>query len=209
MIETTKNKTIVKLEKQLFALKKKLAGARQKIGRRLVEDYKLSNSDSRTVRLSELFGNKNELIVIFNMGSSCPYCTLWADGFNGMLAHLENRAALVVASPDDPETQRKFAQSRGWGFRMISHQGTSFRKEMGFEDKKGNPWPGASTFQKDKKGRIYHIASAGFGPGDDYCSAWSLFDLLPGGAKGWGPKFGYHDTITANKQQQTLESATA
>ena len=191
MIQATKDKTISKLEKQLFALKKKLAAARHKTGQGLVEDCKLSNSDGSTVRLSELFANKNELIVIFNMGSECPYCTLWGDGFNGMLAHLENRAAVVVVSPDDPETQRKFARSRGWKFRMVSHQGTSFRKDMGFESKKGDPWPGAATFQKDKKGRILHVASAGFGPGDDYCSAWSLFDLLPGGAKGWNPKFHY------------------
>jgi len=192
MIQTAKDKTVAKLEKQLVDIKKKLAAARQKCGKREVEDYQLFDWNGGTVRLSELFANKQELILIYNMGKQCPYCTLWADGFNGMLAHLEDRAAFVVVSPDDPLTQQKFAQSRGWKFKMVSHQDTTFRKDMGFEDKKGGPQPGVSTFQKDKKGKITHVACASFGPGDDYCSLWSLFDLLPGGAKGWAAKFHYH-----------------
>ncbi|MGI9388028.1 MAG: DUF899 family protein, partial [Methyloligellaceae bacterium] len=43
-----------------------------------VDDYVFSKVDG-TVRLSELFGNKDDLFVIHNMGASCPYCTLWAD----------------------------------------------------------------------------------------------------------------------------------
>ena len=186
-----KDKTVAKLEKQLVDIKKKLAAARQKCGKRPVEDYQLFDWNGGTVRLSDLFANKSELIMIYNMGKQCPYCTLWADGFNGMLDHLEDRAAFVIVSPDDPMTQQKFAQSRGWKFKMVSHQDTSFRKDMGFEDKKGQPMPGVSTFVKDKKGKITHVACAGFGPGDEYCSLWSLFELLPGGAKNWGPRFHY------------------
>ena len=36
-------------------------------------------------RLSDLFGDADDLILIHNMGKGCPYCTLWADGFNGVL----------------------------------------------------------------------------------------------------------------------------
>jgi hypothetical protein len=43
---------------------------------------------------------------------------LWAGGFNGTFAHLSNRAAFVVASPDPPEKQRKFAESRHWTLAM-------------------------------------------------------------------------------------------
>jgi predicted dithiol-disulfide oxidoreductase (DUF899 family) len=32
-----------------------------------------------TVRLSELFAGKADLILIHNMGTTCPNCTLWAD----------------------------------------------------------------------------------------------------------------------------------
>src|SRR5205823_3815227 len=78
-----------------------------------VEDYRFATTDG-PVPLSALFGGKEYLFVIHNMGKSCPSCTMWADGFNGVLPHLESRATFVVSSPDDPETQRAFARERGW-----------------------------------------------------------------------------------------------
>lgn len=203
----TKDKTVDKLEKQLFALKKKLAAARYKAGKQPVNDYQLFGWNGMTVRLSELFGNKSELIIIHNMGRQCSHCTLWADAFNGMLGHLEDRAAFVVSSPDEHLVQRKFAESRNWKFRMVSDRDTAFRKDMGFVDKQGRPLPGVSTFQKDKKGRIIRIASADFGPGDDYCSIWSLFDLLPGGSKDWSPKFHYGGNTALNEWPRVPDAA--
>src|SRR5688500_19325814 len=79
-----------------------------------VEDYELIGSDDAPVRLSELFGEKDDLIDVHNMGKHCAYCTAWADGFNGVVQHLEDRAAFVVVSPDSPATQNEFAASRGW-----------------------------------------------------------------------------------------------
>lgn len=40
-------------------------------------------------------------------------------------------------------------------------------------------------------GSIVRTGRASFGPGDPFCAAWHLFDLLAGGAKGWSPKFSY------------------
>jgi predicted dithiol-disulfide oxidoreductase (DUF899 family) len=80
-----------------------------------VSDYTFATADG-TVRLSALFSGNRDLIVIHNMGTTCPYCTLWADGFNGISDHLASRAAFVVSSPDRPEVQKKFAAGRGWRF---------------------------------------------------------------------------------------------
>src|SRR5712671_3467501 len=63
-----------------------------------VRDYELSTPNG-IVRLSELLGDQRDLIVIHNMGVSCAYCTLWADGYNGIYDHLAARAAFVVSSP--------------------------------------------------------------------------------------------------------------
>lgn len=71
-----------------------------------------------TVRLSDLFGRHEDLMVVHNMGSSCPGCTLWADGYNGVHHHVVTRAAFVVSSPDPPDVQEAFAASRGWRFLM-------------------------------------------------------------------------------------------
>lgn len=73
------------------------------------------------VHLSALFGGYEDLIVVHNMGSSCAHCTLWADGYNGIHQHVITRAAFVVSSPDSPAVQQKFAEERGWKFRMVSH----------------------------------------------------------------------------------------
>jgi predicted dithiol-disulfide oxidoreductase (DUF899 family) len=184
-------KKINQAENDLMKRKANLAKLRRKLPLKEVEDFVLKGPKGKPVRLSSLFGAKNELIMVHNMGKGCSYCALWADGFNGTLKHLEDRAAFVVESPDSPEVQAKIKAKRKWQFRFLSSQGTSFRRQVGFESKSGDPWPGVSTFLRDKKGRIFQASSAGFGPGDNYCNVWDLLDLLPTGQAGWGPKFTY------------------
>jgi predicted dithiol-disulfide oxidoreductase (DUF899 family) len=154
-----------------------------------VADYMLTGADG-PVRLSALFGDKDTLFVIHNMGKTCPNCTMWADGFNGVLPHLENRAAFVVTSPDDPQTQAEFAGSRGWRFRMVSHQGTDFAERMGYRRDGGGWLPGISVFRRDGA-RILRVSDQRLGPGDDFCSVWHFFDMIPEGAAGWRAKFCY------------------
>jgi predicted dithiol-disulfide oxidoreductase (DUF899 family) len=156
-----------------------------------VADYTLHASSGEEVKLSELFGDKNDLLVIHNMGPGCSYCTLWADGFNGFTPHLEDRAAFVVISPTTPEKQRKFAEGRGWTFKMASAEGTTFIKDMGFEPNPGEVWPGVSTFRKQDDGSIIRVSRDYLGPGDVYCSVWHLFDMLADGVNNWEPKFKY------------------
>ncbi len=109
----------------------------------------------------------------------------------GVLKHLENRAAFVVVSPDAPEVQAKFASERGWKFRMLSNQGSTFTRDLGFERRDGGPIPGVSAFHRDKDGRIVRVGKARFGPGDDFCSVWHLFGLLRNGSGDWQPRFKY------------------
>jgi hypothetical protein len=47
-----------------------------------------------------------------------------------------------------------------------------------------------SVFQRQGTS-IVRVSEAAFSPGDDFCTVWHLFDLLPGGAAGWSPRFGY------------------
>jgi predicted dithiol-disulfide oxidoreductase (DUF899 family) len=140
--------------------------------------------------LSSLFGGKRDLFMIHNMGRSCPYCTLWADGFNGLYPHISDRAAFVVTSPDPPDVQHEFAQSRGWRFPMVSHRGTDFAADMGYRAEDGGWLPGVSAFQQDGT-RVLRVADAGMRPGDDFCALWHMLDLLPEGAAGWKPRFAY------------------
>ncbi len=185
-----KNEELSRLEKELVDIRQRIAEVRRGLPAETVGDYTFKGPEGISVTLTECFGDKNELILIHNMGKKCPYCTLWADGFIGFTKHLEDRAAFVVTSPDDPETQRRFALDRGWNFKLYSTQGTTFKKDMGFEPEPGSYWPGVSIFKKDESGAIYHVTKAEFGPGDDYCAIWRLFELLPSKTD-WEPKYHY------------------
>jgi len=154
-----------------------------------VNDYEFANSENKSTSLFDLFGSKNDLIVVHNMGNSCAYCTMWADGLNGLLPHLKDRSSFVVSSPDDPATQKEFAHSRGWNFQMVSTRGTTFAKDMGFEQD-GMPQPGVSVFYKEGK-KITRVGRDNFGPGDNYCPTFPLFDLLKDGTNNWQAKFNY------------------
>ena len=184
---------ISQLQREIAEKTKALAALRQSRPQEPVEDYTLQDA-SGGVSLSALFGAKQDLIVIHNMGRGCPYCTLWADGLNGMRGHLEDRAALVLCSPDTPDVQAAFASERGWGFRMVSNGDAGFTADMGFSSEKDGrtyQMPGYSTFRKHEDGSITRVASDVFGPGDVYCGVWHMFELLDGGTGDWQPKFAY------------------
>lgn len=182
-------KTLDHMRHRIEKLREEIRATQAGIEPQKVEDYRFSTPQGE-VRLSQLFGKKDDLFVVHNMGASCPYCTLWADGYNGVYAHLANRAAFVVSSPDAPESQQRFAQGRGWKFPMVSHAGTNFAQDMGFRSAKGGWMPGVSVFQR-KGGEIFRVSDSEFGPGDDFCNVWHFLDLLPGGASGWAPRFSY------------------
>jgi predicted dithiol-disulfide oxidoreductase (DUF899 family) len=175
--------------KQIAAVRAEMRKVAAAIEPQEVLDYPLQTSDGET-RLSELFGGTPDLFVIHSMGTSCPYCTLWADGYNGIYPHLANRAGFVVTSPDPPQVQKAFAAGRGWRFPMASHLGSSFAQDMGYRSASGRWMPGISVFRRDGA-RILRVSDSGCGPGDDFCALWHFFDLLPEGAGEWRPRFGY------------------
>ncbi len=107
---------LAEYRRQIAETRARMRGVQRDLEPEPVADHVFATTDGE-VRLSELFGAKDDLFVIHNMGRSCPYCTLWADGYNGAYPHLASRAAFVVASPDPPEVQRKFAEAEDGVFR--------------------------------------------------------------------------------------------
>ena len=182
-------KDIKKAYRQLILSQKKYKSVLRKRKPLIVYNYTFKTTED-SVTLLELFKDRSELIVIHNMGKACPYCTLLADGLNGMIHHFEDRTAFVIISKDDPFTQQQFKESRNWKFQMVSAQNSNFTKDLGFEGKDGTPIPGVSILKKDAVGTIARMTYDTFGPGDLYCSLWHFFDLLPK-RKTWSPKFSY------------------
>jgi peroxiredoxin len=150
-----------------------------------VQDYTLTDFAGKSIQFSDVFGEHEHLVLIHNMGFACPYCTLWADGFNGIWRHLESgeyggRAKFLLLSNDTPEQQCEGAAKRGWTFTMLSCRGTTLFKDLGFTGADDESWwPGVSTLVKHPDGRITRHARTEFDPGDVFCSLFHMFALLP------------------------------
>lgn len=173
----------------ILALRGEIRSLQEAVEPHAVADYALQTIDGARC-LSDFFGGKSDLIVIHNMGASCRYCTLWADGFNGVFDHLADRAAFLVTSPDAPDAQRKFAESRGWRFPMASVGDSPFPADMGYRSDDGGYLPGISVFQKRDRALV-RVSDTALGPGDDFCLIWPMFEMFPEGAAGWMPQYSY------------------
>jgi len=179
---------IAKIEKQLYELTTKLNELRKTNSGDEIRNYTFATSDGE-VTLLDMFGDKDRLLVIHNMGQGCRYCTLWADGFNGFLPHLESAMSVVLVSKDPPEVQRTFANSRNWRFRLASHGGGDYIQEQTVMEGERNT-PGAVVYEREGS-RITRKNAAVFGPGDLYCSIWNLLGMAGLGEGDWTPQYRY------------------
>lgn len=177
------NGKLADYRRQIAAIRERMRDTLAAVEPEEVGDYELADTAGK-VRLSDMFGEHEDLIVVHNMGVACSYCTLWGDGYNGIHQHVVTRAGFVVSSPDRPSVQKRFAESRGWKFPMVSHAGTSFAKDMGYVSANGGWLPGVSVFRREGEA-ILRVSDTGFSPGDDFCSLWHFFDMLPGGVGAW------------------------
>ena len=173
-------------EKQLEALNAECNALRRELGSMPVQDYPLTDWDGNTVMLSEAFGAYDRMVLIHNMGFACHYCTLWAEGFNGLWKHIESGeyaapAKFLLISNDRPDQQKAGAAMRGWDFTMLSARGTNLFSDLGFAQEKDGElhwWPGVSTLVK-ADGNIQRTGMTSFGPGDQFCAVWPFMELFP------------------------------
>ena len=184
------NEKITELEQEIFKLTAKLNELRKEAAPepQPVPDYRFETL-SGEASLLDLFAGKERLLAIHNMGHGCRYCTLWADGFNGLLAHLETAMSVVLLSRDPPQLQRDFASSRNWRFRLASHGGGPYISEQTVMDGMDN-MPGAVVYERSGD-QVFRKNSAIFGPGDLYCTLWPLFGLAGIDTGEWTPQYRY------------------
>ncbi len=182
------NSEIQKTEDEISKLIQKLETLRRNSTPELVKNYSFTDLNGQ-VSLSDLFGSKKVLFAIHNMGQGCRYCTLWADGLNSFLPHLEDQFAVVLLSKDSPEVQRQIANSRAWRFQMASHGGGDYIREQSVKPGELN-MPGIVCYIK-KEGQIYKKNFANFGPGDLFCTQWHILSLAGICTEEWTPQFNY------------------
>ena len=134
-------------EVELMQQREKVAALRRELPPgAAIEDYEflegprdLSSGDEpvTSVRLSELFTSPERALVVQHVmygkrqSSPCPMCTLWIDGLNGVVRHIEQHADFVVAAAADPATLRAHARHRGWdNVRLLSCGGNTFQYDL-------------------------------------------------------------------------------
>lgn len=179
---------ILELEQQIMDLTAELRQLQKERPGKRVKNYKFDTLDGK-ISLRELFAGKDKLLAIHNMGQACRYCTLWGDGLNPFIGHLESALSVVMLSKDSPEVQRTFANSRDWRIRMASHGGGEYMEKQVAAEGMGN-MPGAVVYELHD-GVIYRKASTWFGPSDLYCSQWHFLGLAGIDLDEWTPQYAY------------------
>jgi predicted dithiol-disulfide oxidoreductase (DUF899 family) len=160
----------------------------------------------RTVRLSELFTGPNRSLVIYQFmygkkqTNPCPMCTAWIDSFNGVAHHLGQNVDLAIVAAADPATLRAHARNRGWHrLRLLSAAESTFKYDLGSEDREGNQDSTISVFTRDADGTLRHFYSGHPWLADDIKERgidelnpiWNIMDLTPQGRGKWYASLNY------------------
>ena len=161
---------------------------------------------SGKITLSDLFGDKSQLIVQHFMfdpewNEGCKSCSFMADHMDPSVVHIAHRDTAFVAVSKAPlEKLIAYKKRMKWSFGWVSSFDTDFNRDfnVSFTDeeienskcqynfKEGESFSvreahGISTFAKDKSGNIYHTYSV-YGRGsENVMTAYVLLDMVPKG----------------------------
>ncbi len=190
-------------EKELTRLRDALSRKRRALPWvKLSKDYRFDGPEGQSLALGDLFARKSQLIVYHFMFAPewekpCKSCSFWADGYNGVTAHLGARDTRLVAVSRAPrEMLEATARRMGWTFPWYSSGDgdfnydfdVSFRPEfmMGEGAMRYNfaaiqprttDLPGVSAFVKETDGAIYRTYSAYARGLDALNPAYQLLDI--------------------------------
>jgi len=171
----------------------------------VLEDYEFvegptsldeGDTPTRKVRLSELFTAPNRALVIYQImygkknTTPCPMCTAWLDSWNGVAHHLAQSIDVAVVAAADLPALRAHARKRGWDrLRLLSAGASTFKYDLGSEDREGAQDSTISVFTLHKPGTVRHFYSVHpklaqyieMRGTDDYNPIWNVLDLTPQG----------------------------
>jgi predicted dithiol-disulfide oxidoreductase (DUF899 family) len=193
-----KEKAFTKLRDELSAERRALPWVK------VEKDYVFDGPNGKET-LAELFEGRSQLIVYhFMFGpdwqAGCPHCSRWADNFNGIIVHLNQRDVTMIAVSRTPYTNLAAYQQRmGWTFKWVSSAETDFNfdfnvsfppedvaaKNALYNYARQDPFvserEGISVFYKDPTAGVFHTYST-YARGIDMMSAdYHYLDLTPKG----------------------------
>jgi predicted dithiol-disulfide oxidoreductase (DUF899 family) len=183
------------------------------LGGEVPTDYTFDEGGSRTVRLSELFEDGKDTLLLYNfmfipgeagvpLEGACPSCTSIIDAVDGEAPHIAQRINLVVVAKAPIEQFEAHARTRGWrNVRLLSSANTSYNADYHGEGETGQN-PIATVFVR-RDGKFHHFWSSelffapteqGMHPRhvDFIWPLWAVLDLTPEGrGTDWGPELEY------------------
>jgi predicted dithiol-disulfide oxidoreductase (DUF899 family) len=198
-------KRLLAKEKEFTRLRDQLSQQRRDLPWEAVDKEYLFDGPDGKQTLPELFDGRSQLVVYhFMFGpdweAGCPHCSRWADSFNGIIVHLNQRDVTMIAVSRAPYGKLAAYRKRmGWSFKWVSSLGTDFNfdyhvsftpeesaKKKAFynftvQDPGVSDREGVSVFYKDPQGRVFHTYST-YARGIDILNAdYHYLDLVPKG----------------------------
>jgi len=198
-------KVLLKKEKQFTALRDQLSQQRRDLPWVAVDKEYVFDGPNGKQTLSELFDGRSQLIVYHfmydpNWDAGCPSCSFWADNFNNIIVHLNQRDVTMIAISKAPYNKISAYKKRlGWEFKWVSSFDTDFnfdyfvsftpeelaKKEASYnfisQDPRISEREGVSVFYKDSSGKIFHTYSAYERGIDILNNTYNYLDLVPKG----------------------------
>ncbi len=199
-------------EKEFTRLRDELSRERRALPWERVEKPYTFRADRGLVSLAELFGRRGQLIVYHFMFDpaweiGCRGCSFWADNFNGVVPHLNQRDVALVAVSRAPLAKLKEQSARfGWTFPWVSSEGSDFNYDYGVSftpeaatdgsasynyrphTKGQTDLPGVSAFIRSGA-EIYHTYSTYARGLDMLNGAYHILDIAPRGRDEQGLPF--------------------
>jgi predicted dithiol-disulfide oxidoreductase (DUF899 family) len=98
---------------------------------RIDKDYRFQTAEG-TAWLADLFRGRSQLIVHHFMFPGCPSCSSVADGYDGIVPHLEhNDVAWATVSRYPIEELLAYRDRMGWSLPFVSSLGSAFGFDFG------------------------------------------------------------------------------
>ena len=119
-------------EKELTRRSDELAQQRQELPWVRIDKAYRFETDDGSASLVDLFRGRSQLLVYHfmfgpNYTAGCPSCSAIADGFNGIVVHLENHDVAMTAISRAPlDKLQAFKRRMGWTFPWASSHGSDF-----------------------------------------------------------------------------------
>jgi predicted dithiol-disulfide oxidoreductase (DUF899 family) len=123
---------LLQAEKELTRRSDELAQQRQELPWVRVDKACRFQTDGGSASLADLFRGRSQLLVYHLMfgpeyNAACPSCSAIADGFNGIVVHLENHDVAMTAISRAPlHKLQAFKRRMGWTFPWASSDGSDF-----------------------------------------------------------------------------------